>query len=230
MTFKYDGAPPKAPAITPQKDPEFCGKFDLVDESLLVSSNGGIQNVIAYLYLGRGKKAPAAHPDLASKAKEKIVFDNNECRFAPRVLFVHTNQPLEVKNTDSVGHNTNVAFFSNQAFNQLIPAGGSFNVTMKSAERLPSKVSCNIHPWMTGWLVVKDNPYMAASDENGELVIENLPVGKWTFQLWQEKAGYVAKAKQNGKSVSWRRGRMEVEIKPGENDLGEIKLAPSLFK
>ena len=83
---------------------------------------------------------------------------------------------------------------------------------------------------MTGWLVVKDNPYMAASDENGELVIENLPVGKWTFQLWQEKAGYVAKAKQNGKSVSWRRGRMEVEIKPGENDLGEIKLAPSLFK
>ena len=33
-----------------------------------------------------------------------------------------------------------------------------------------------------------------------------------------------------GKSVSWRRGRMEVNIKTGDNDLGEITVAPSLFE
>ena len=56
---------------------------------------------------------------------------------------------------------------------------------------MPVKVACNIHPWMNAWLVVKDHPYMAVSDDNGKLEIKNLPAGEWSFQIWQEKAGYL---------------------------------------
>ena len=34
---------------------------------------------------------------------------------------------------------------------------------------------------------------------------------------------------QDGKPTEWRRGRLEVEIGPGENDLGTVKLGPSAF-
>jgi len=35
--------------------------------------------------------------------------------------------------------------------------------------------------------------------------------------------------KFQGKATVWKRGRAEFDIKPGENDLGELVLAPGLF-
>jgi hypothetical protein len=92
-------------------------------------------------------------------------------------------------------------------------------------ERVPSKVACNIHPWMSGYLVVRENPYFAVSDKDGKLTIKNVPAGKWTFQFWHEKSGYIDAGKQEGKNVQWRRGRVELDIKAGGTDLGEVKLS-----
>lgn len=226
LKFVYDGSAPAATPINVNKDPQFCGQFGLVDESLVVNKeNGGIANVIAYLYTRSGPK-PEVHPDYAAAASAKVVLDNNKCRFEPHVLLLQTTQTLVMKNTDSVGHNTNYSTFTNPPQNILIPSGGEVEQTLSEPERLPAKVACNIHPWMTSWLVVQDNPYAGVSDKDGELVIKNLPVGKWTFQFWQEAGGYVAKVKQGGKATEWSRGRLEVTIKPGMNDLGEIKYKP----
>ena len=71
-------------------------------------------------------------------------------------------------------------------------------------------------------MVIQDHPYGAVSDKDGKLVIKNIPVGTWTFQLWQEKFGYITQFQRNNKTEKWRRGRMVVKIKPGMNDLGEL--------
>ncbi|MEX0820058.1 MAG: methylamine utilization protein [Pirellulaceae bacterium] len=226
VTFIYDGAAPAPTAINVNKDPQFCGQFPLVDESLVVNKeNGGIANVIAYLYTRSGPK-PAVHPDYAETAEDKVVLDNEKCRFEPHVVLLQTTQTLVLKNTDSVGHNTNYSTFTNPPQNILIPSGGQVEQKLTQPERLPAKVACNIHPWMSSWLVVQDTPYSGVSNKDGELVIKNLPVGKWTFQFWQEAGGYVAKVKQDGKATEWTRGRLEVTIKPGMNDLGEVKYKP----
>ncbi|MCA9121196.1 MAG: methylamine utilization protein [Planctomycetaceae bacterium] len=225
VTFVYDGTAPAATPINVNKDPQFCGQFGLVDEQLVVNKeNGGIANVIAYLYT-RGDK-PAVHPDYAATANAKVELDNTKCRFEPHVVLLQTTQTLVLKNTDAVGHNTNYSTFTNPPQNILIPSGGQVEQTLSQPERLPAKVACNIHPWMTSWLVVQDNPYSGVSNKDGELVIKNLPVGKWTFQFWQEAGGYVANVKQNGKATEWKRGRLEVTIKPGMNDLGKVQYKP----
>ena len=82
---------------------------------------------------------------------------------------------------------------------------------------------------MSGYLVIRESPYMGVSDENGKLVIKNLPVGKWTFQFWHEKAGNVRNVQLNGEATEWPKGRVELTIKSGANALGEIKLAPAAF-
>lgn len=226
MKFVFDGTPPAAKPISVDKDPQFCGKFGLVDEELIVNkSNGGIANVIVYMYTSTGPK-PAIHPDYSESADAKVILDNAKCRFEPRVAILRTTQTLVLKNSDMVGHNTNYATFSNPPQNILIPEGSQTEQKLAKPERRPAQVACNIHPWMKAWLVVQETPYAGASDKNGELVLKNVPVGKWTFQLWHEAGGYVSDVKLNGEPTAWKRGRPELTIKPGMNDLGEIKFKP----
>jgi plastocyanin len=219
--FIFDGKRPEPAKINPTKDVEVCSKHQLYDESLVVSEDGGIANIVVYLRT----KNPEVHPDYAAKANEPVVLDNKGCRFEPHMVAVRTGQPLEIKNSDPVGHNTNATTRANPPFNVIIASGGTDTKTLKSAENLPVEVACNIHPWMKGWLVVRPDPYFAVSAEDGTFEIKNLPAGKeLEFQVWQEKSGYVQKAKIDGKPADWARGRFKMTIKPGDNDLGEIKL------
>ena len=229
-TFVYDGELPKEVRLQITKDVEFCGKFHVVDESLVVNAeNKGIPNVFAYLYLGRTDEPPKPHPSYDATAKASVKLDNNCCRFDPHVLLLRTTQTLLLGNSDEIGHNCKIDTLTNPPINYTIPAKGKLEHKFLLAERLPARVSCSIHPWMSAWLLIRDNPYMAVSDGNGKLVIKSLPVGKWTIQFWHEKAGYVSELTQGGKKAEWKRGRLEIEIKPGENNLGAVTLAQTVF-
>jgi len=232
VQFVFDGPAPAPERVSVTNDVEFCGKFDLTDESLVVNpANGGIANVVAYLYVARGDGPMPIHEDYLATAREAIELDNLKCRFEPRVATIWTPQKLVVGNDDVVGHNTKIDTFTNPAANQTVPAGGQFELSFSQAERLPTQVSCSIHPWMKSWLVIKDNPYSAVSDADGKLTIKNLPVGKWTIQFWHEQAGYVTDVVQDGTKVEWNRGRVEVSVEAGKvANLGLVKLAPAVFE
>jgi hypothetical protein len=226
----YDGAPPAPQPIAVTKDQEVCGKLNLVDESLVIGKNGGIKNVLVFIYVERGGKTPEVHPDLTKAAVEPVVFDNLNCRFEPRMVLVQTNQTLTLSNSDPVAHNTKVDSFS-QPINPLLPPGAKLPQKFTAAERLPARASCSIHPWMTGWVVIKDHPYMAVTDEEGNFEIKNIPAGTWTFQFWQEKSGYLTKVNVNGKPADWARGRVDLDIKDkAALNLGEVKVAPEVFQ
>jgi plastocyanin len=214
-TVKYEGNAPAPSKLAVNKDIEYCGKFPLVDESLLVGEDGGLKNVIVTLYLGRGDKPPQVHPGYAAGKKKPVVLNNTKCRFDPHVAIVQTGQTLEVGNLDAVGHNTKVDTFTNPPINPIVPAGGMLTHVFEAPERLPSKVSCSIHPWMTSWLVIRDDPYAAVTDEHGNFEIKNLPAGEWTFQLWHEKAGYLSSVVVNKKPAEWSRGRVAVKVASG---------------
>ncbi len=229
-TFVYGGDPFVASPLKITSDKEFCDRFEVLDETLVVNpQNQGIANVFVWLFLGRGEQAPEPHPSYAETAEDKILLDNLECRFDPHALVLRTTQTLILGNSDAIGHNCKIDTFANPPINYTIPAGGQLEHQLKMPERLPARVSCSIHPWMSGWVLVKDNPYMAVSDADGKLEIKNVPVGTWTFQVWQQRAGYVNQVTIDGQPVEWVRGRLEIEINPGTNDVGTVVLAPELF-
>lgn len=228
--FVYDGEAPAPQPIAVTKDQDFCGKFKLLDESLVIGSTGGLKNVVVYLYVAPGGAAPAISPEAAEAAKKPVVLDNANCRFEPRVALVQVGQELVLGNSDPVAHNTKLDAF-NMPINPLLPPGAKLPQEFTAPERLPARASCSIHPWMTGWVVVKDHPYMAVTDENGEFEIKGIPAGKWTFQFWQEKSGYLDKVTVNGKTVEWNRGRVDLDIKDkAALNLGEVKIAPAAFQ
>ncbi len=229
--FRFAGTPPTPAPVVVNKDPEFCGKFDLHDESLIVNpANGGVQNIVAYLYLGRNAGQVPIHESYFPQVNKPVLIDNIGCRFEPHVSLLWTPQALEVGNSDAVGHNTNFSTLKNAPVNILIPSKTKTQVSLAQEERIPVSVACNIHPWMKGIVVVRDTPYAAVSDENGALSIDNLPVGEWQIQFWQEKAGYVRTGTRDGETVTWKSGRASVVIEDGKTtDLGTIELAAELF-
>jgi plastocyanin len=224
--FVYSGDAPVAAELKADKDVEVCGKHKLVNEELVVGADKGVANVVVFV---RDKKVKV-HPDAVAAAKaEKIVLDNKDCRFEPHVAFVQVGQELVVKNSDPVGHNSNIATLKNSPSNNLIPAGAEATLTFKAAEAIPAQVTCNIHPWMKAWLVVRDNPYAAVSGPDGSFEIASLPVGEVELQLWHEKAGYIGSVTVGGKAEETKKGRKKVKIAAGGTDLGEMVLDASLF-
>lgn len=227
-TFKIDGQVPAPAPVVVNVDKAFCGPFNLVDESLVVGRRDGIANILVMLEPRQGAPAPAIHPDVAKAATKEVVFNNAQCEFEPRIGVVSPNQPLKIGNVDQIGHNVNAGFIDNPQFNVLIPANASILRKLPKVER-PRTVTCNIHPWMKGWLTVTPTPYAAVTDDRGQFEIEKLPVGTWQFYVWHERSGHIEKGKKDGKEFSWAKGIVEVEIKEGKNDLGEVLIPAAEF-
>ena len=223
--FLFGGSAPTPAELKADKDIEVCGKHKLVNEELAVGADKGIANVVVFVR----DKSVKVHPDLAAGKNEKVVLDNKSCRFEPHVSIVQTGQTLVLKNSDTVGHNSNVATIKNPPSNSLIPAGQESTVTLASEEAIPAQVTCNIHPWMKAWLVVRPNPYAAVSKPDGSFEIKNLPAGEVELQLWHEKAGYVGEITVGGKAEKIAKGRKKVTVAAGENNLGDMVLDASLF-
>jgi plastocyanin len=225
--FVIDGKPPAPVTIEATKDQQVCGKHKLFDEGLLVDKDGGIANVVIML---KTKGVPVA-PSYESSATDKVVLDNKNCRFEPHISVVRTSQTLELKNSDPIGHNSKIDPLTNPGINPILPAGGDPVLhKFASEEGVPVKVGCNIHPWMGGYLVVRKDPYAAVSDSSGKFTIKDLPAGKeLEFALWEEHPGYLKGATFKGGKADTK-GRFKIKLKPGENNLGDIKVSGSLFK
>ena len=228
--FIFNGDAPKAAAVDVKGD-AFCTTAAVKTEDLVVDGTSkGIRDVIIFLYVGRGDDDPAVHPDYEELVKKPVTLDNVKCRFEPRVAVMQTGQKLVLKNSDPIGHNMKGAPFANEEFNVNLPAGASFEKDdLTEAERAPMKVDCSIHGWMSSYVMINDHPYAAVTDKDGNFTIKNLPVGKYKFRAWQQKAGYISESQIDGDDASWTRG-YEIEIKAGENDLGKVVVPASAFE
>jgi len=226
--FVYDGTPPKPAILSINKDAEVCGKHPLNNESLLVASDGGIANVAIY---ARDRKIEV-HPDYAATSKDKVVLDNRDCHFVPHVLAMRVGQTLEIKNSDPtpVSHNTNAALQSG-SFNVIISPNSTIDKQIDGAESSPAAVTCNIHPWMKGYLLVQPHPYVAVSAADGTFELKNVPAGvPVEFQVWHEAStANNGGVQANRPDLKWQNnGRFTVTLEPDQTlDLKDVKVPAS---
>lgn len=220
-TFLYDGKPPVQVAVPPAAVPAACGV--ILPAPPFVDAKGGVADVVVWLDV---KASGKALPVMAiPPAKGAVVVANVGCVFAPRVAIVRTNQVVTFTNGDPSPHNVKGEPRDSEPFNILIPINGKLDVKITADQNLPVSTSCSIHPFMQGWLVVQDHPFVAVSDKQGKFSIPSLPVGDWTFVAWHENKGFVKEPKRGDATETWKRGRFTVSIKPGQNDVGQIHWA-----
>ncbi len=226
VTFVYDSDTlPKPAEINMAKDPwcaENNGQPVYEDKLVINPSTKGIKNIVIYPDAKKsGLTVKDADQAAVDAAKKGAVLDNVKCVFEPHVFAAVAGGSITVKNSDSTGHNASFSFFANAAANQIVPQGGQVSFDVKQAERAPIPVECNIHPWMKAYVVVSETPFVGISNENGEILIKGLPAEKEiVLKVWHENSeGAIAKVNLDGKEVEWKKGVMELKLKPGLNDL-----------
>ncbi len=231
--FIYDGEPPERKQLEITADKEYCGDFKLLDESLIVSpENRGIRDIAVMRYVRRGSAGIEPHPSYLENAKEEIALENSRTRFRPHVLPLLTSQKLIVENKDPIADNVKIAAEANRPINQnLAPKTGRVELSFPNTERLPIHITCALHNWESSWLIVRDDPYIAVTQEDGSFEISNLPAGEHTFVVWQEKPTYIKEVIIDEKETQWQRGRFTVTIEPDKTlDMGKIVVPASAFK
>jgi hypothetical protein len=222
--FVVDGTPAARPALVLGSD-AFCIGQKPVDKTVVVGEKGALANAVVYLYVARGQTVEV-HPDYAAAATKPVELDNKNCEVAPHVTLLRTNQPLVLKNSDPMGHNTNLA----GQFNEIIGPGIQVEKNIATSPATPIQVNCNIHSIMKGCVIVQDHHYMADSNDKGEFEIKNVPVGRQSFNFWHEAPGNLRDLNV-GSATTDRRGRAELTIAAGETlDLGEIKISASALR
>jgi len=219
-TFTFLGSPPSPKELVVDKDTEVCSKggMKLYEQSLKVDdATKGLANVVVFL-----RKSTRVKNEASS---EQVLFDQKNCEFLTPVFAARVGQPVAVKNSDPIGHNTNI---SGASFNQLIPAGDSTVFTPEQETGLPVSVTCNIHPWMKAYAVFREDGYVAVSETDGSFTIPDLPAGEpLEFQVWHERStGRSGALSLDQPELKWNaKGRFKLTLTEGEvRDLGTLEV------
>ena len=234
-SFKIDGEPPElAPLVVSGNDASFCGSP--LNEQLVIGEDGEIRDILIYL----NTKIPQDNPlwehesytiDQGAVLSGNRIFDQKQCVFLSHVYAMRTGQTLQVVNSDSVGHNTNISGGPN--FN--LGVGATENYSPSKQTNQPVSIVCGVHPWMKANLLVRDNPYFAVTDSNGRFEIKNIPAGvELEFRVWQEKKGFlgnvsVSNGDGNFTQETWKKGRFKIALEPGQTVTRDVKINATEF-
>jgi len=218
--FIVKGDVPAPPPVKITVDAQYASTCGVKDESIVLGPAQELANVVIWL-----RDKPSFVPDeyKDSEAAE-VLLKTEQCRFEPHITLLRTTQTLKVENTDPIAYGVAQDSFSpTNSRVDVIPAMTFLQTRLSAEERFPFPVNCRIHPWMRGYVLVRDNPYMAVTGSDGTFEIHNLPAGQWEFQAWHEMSGYVDVG-------DWTRGRFKCDIEPGKtHDLGTIEVPGKLL-
>lgn len=170
----FVGTPPSPKKITITKDTAKCGTEKLSEE-LVVDPDKRIKWAVVSLVGAKGKLS------------EPAMLDQKGCQFNPHVVVMPTGGGLDILNSDGILHNVHTYSTKNPAINKAQP-GFKKKMTEKFNQPEIVKVTCDAHPWMSGWLVVADAP-TAVTDENGSFKLANTPAGTYKLKVWHERLG-----------------------------------------
>jgi plastocyanin len=127
---------------------------------------------------GKTFPAPAQQPVMAQR---RLMFD-------PHILPVQQGSTVEFLNNDSVAHNV---FWASVSGNKKLGHNlGTWPQNEKRAFKFDTSgaipLLCNVHPDMSGYIVVVPTPYFALTSPSGEYRIENIPDGSYGLTAWHD--------------------------------------------
>ena len=135
---------------------------------------------VVYVDTIQGKTFPAP--------AQKPLLSQQGLLFNPHLLVVQQGTTVEFQNNDSVQHNV---FWPSIGGNKK--EGHNLGTWPKGEKRdfkfdQPGVVPllCNVHPEMSGYIIVSPTPYFALTDAEGNYKIAGLPNGSYTVSAWHE--------------------------------------------
>jgi plastocyanin len=190
-SVRVEGKLPVLPALQISKYKEVCK--DVPNETLITGPRQGLRYAVVTLEgITRGK---------AVEKEAQHELDNVKCRFVPHVQAASVGQFVLMKNSDPILHTAH-AFFTNgqPQFNVGLYPGRVSRKPLVTPGIV--KIICEVHPWMSAYIVVTEHPYHAVTDAYGEYMINDIPPGNYKLKIWHESLGSEEKSVEVKASAS----------------------------
>lgn len=140
------------------------------------------ENIAVYVDAIPGKDFPPP--------SQPALMDQKNLKFVPHLLVVLKGTTVDFLNSDSVGHNV---YWPSVSGNKKLahnlgtwPQGQKKSFQFSDLGAAP--LLCNVHPEMSGYVVVAPTPYFAVTDKEGNFEIKDVPPGHYSLATWSEEA------------------------------------------
>ncbi|MFI5263962.1 MAG: hypothetical protein ACHQM6_05560 [Candidatus Kapaibacterium sp.] len=209
-TIKTDVSQKFPTTIETQKDQDVCGASH--QNPGIPNANGFVPNcIIGIEKITEGKDFP----------KKECTFDQKGCDFLPHAQIVPLGQAIIVSNSDKALHNYHISRNGETVLNEAQPEGApprEVNLKQKGLH----VVTCDVHPWMRGFIWMADHPYYTTSDANGAFTLSDVAAGKYKLILWRDNWNLDQVKNASGIIESYRWGKdflkeQEVTVEAGKD-------------
>ena len=194
VTVNFEGKAPDMKALNRKSDP-YCAKTPKKDPSVIVK-DGHLENVIVRI---DGKVKVDTPPPA-----EPVKIAQHECMYEPRVQVAFEGQQIAIHNDDKTLHNVHAYKGENKEnwFNSAQPPKSpaiSKDLDLDGMVQL----KCDVHPWMSAFVSVSDNPFNSIVGEDGTVTWDKVPskAKPYKIEAWHEAFGKL---------------EQEVKVEPGK--------------
>jgi plastocyanin len=122
------------------------------------------------------------------KPDKPLQMDQKSLLFQPHILVGPVGARVEFLNSDNVAHNI---FWPAISGNKKLGHNlGTWPTGQKRAFQFDAPgvvpLLCNVHPEMSGYVIVTPTPFYAETDASGSFKIADVPDGSYTITAWHE--------------------------------------------
>jgi plastocyanin len=120
---------------------------------------------------------------VASSEKKQAVIEQRDKQFVPYVTAIEVGTSVTFPNKDSVRHDV-YSLSPAKEFELPLYAGIPAEPVTFDKEGFVT-LGCNIHDWMVAYIAVLPTPYFQVTGKDGRAVLEGLPAGQYSVEVWQ---------------------------------------------
>jgi plastocyanin len=138
------------------------------------------ENIAVYIDAIPGKKfdVPAPH----------VVVDQRNSVFIPHILVILRGTTVDFLNSDQVAHNVYWPSISGdkKLHHSLTIVSPGQKKPFQFDNLGTVQILCNLHPEMSGYILVVPTSYFALTANDGTFTIKDVPPGTYTLKTWSE--------------------------------------------
>lgn len=187
-TVRWRGEPPPSIEIEATSPGGPCGGMHRVT-SMRLGAGGAIEGAVIVVEGIREGRLPMGG---------ELALHFAGCALAPVVAAVSTGTTLRFQNDEGVLHNVRIVGDGEAWLDVALPDRGASAeaVARRGIHRITDDAA---HPWIEGYLVVVDHPYVAVTNGEGRFSLPRVPVGSYQIRLWHPGLANAAEPTASGR-------------------------------